>query len=182
MKERNAKNREILEPYTRDDFAEIHMFFDYDGHSTLASDQIFLALLELFDEETDKGKLYISYPMVESLKHICAFDTFKDLNVACKINISYKSMVNDTCIKELVHFKKYTIEIWKQLILGHLMKMNFVVHHSYSLPATLVTQSEIFLGQLEKYIAPNSTVAVLSAFPPFLHDYYGNEGLLGRIA
>src|SRR5690606_18858253 len=59
-------NKEILKDFTRDDFAEIYLFFDYDGHSTLASDNALFEMLDIFDEETDLGKLYISYPMVES--------------------------------------------------------------------------------------------------------------------
>ena len=83
-------NKEILKGFNRSDFAEIYMFFDYDGHVTNASDEKLQNLLGFFNEETEKGKLYINYPMVEALKHIEDFDTFKDLKVACKENIGYK--------------------------------------------------------------------------------------------
>ena len=46
------------------------MFFDYDGHAPLADDEKIKELLILFNEETSFGKLYISYPMIEALKHI----------------------------------------------------------------------------------------------------------------
>ena len=63
------QNKEILKEFTRDDFAEIYLFFDYDGHSTLASDDSLVDMLKIFNVETNLGKLFISYPMVESIKH-----------------------------------------------------------------------------------------------------------------
>lgn len=157
------------------------MFFDYDGHSSLADDNKLLELLEFFKEETDKGKLYISYPMVESLKHICDFNTFKDLAVECKLNIRYKSVVASDSLKELINFNGYNLLTWKLLISAHLSKMNFVVNGSFSLPDELISQFFIFTHQNDKYITPHSIVATLSAFPVFLHDYYGNEEIKKRI-
>ena len=85
-------NKEILKDFTRDDFAEIYLFFDYDGHSTLASDNALFEMLDIFDEETDLGKLYISYPMVESIKHFSEELDFKNLKVEAKKNIKYKKL------------------------------------------------------------------------------------------
>lgn len=181
IKERNLEKNAILADYNRDDFAEIYMFFDYDGHSTLADDNKLKQLLEFFNEETDKGKLYISYPMVESLKHISEYQTFRDLSIECKYNIKYKSIVAATAMKDLINFNNYLLETWKQLIDAHLKKMNFIVNNSYDFPDKLHTQQTIFLEQLNKYILPYSTVAILSAFPIFLHDYYGNEEIKKRL-
>lgn len=181
LKERNLENTKTLSQYNRSDFAEIYLFFDYDGHSTLADDNKLKELIDFFCEETDKGKLYVSYPMVESLKHIEDFDRFKDLTVQCKKNLSYKNLVHNTCLKNLSNFNKYNIDIWKQIIITHLMKMNYIVLSYYTTPEEIFDQLTIFSKQLEKYIEPNSVVSVLSAFPVFLHDYYGNVGIIERI-
>lgn len=181
LKERSAKNREILSEYNRNDFAEIYLFFDYDGHSSLADDDKLAKLLDFFKEETDKGKLYVSYPMVESLKHIVEIDSFKDLTVQCKTNVLYKNIVHTTCIKALTNFNRYDLDIWKFIITNHLKKMNYIVTDSFSLPDEIIEQFIVFSKQLEKHINPKSTVAVLSAFPIFLHDYYGNQGIKLRI-
>jgi hypothetical protein len=181
LKERSSVNTEILNQYNRNDFAEIYLFFDYDGHSTLAEDGKLKELMDFFSEETDKGKLYVSYPMVEALKHIDDFERFKDLSVPYKKNLSYKNLVHRTCMKELTNFNKYDAKIWKQVISTHLKKMNFIVVGSYSMPSSIFEQLTIFSRQEEKYIQPHSEVAVLSAFPVFLHDYYGNEGIIYRI-
>ena len=55
----------------------------------------------------------------------------------------------------------------------HLKKVNFVVDDNYVVPIKNIPQLKIFLKQLDKYINVDSTVAVLSAFPVFLFDYYG---------
>jgi hypothetical protein len=181
IKERNADNKKALEDYTRDDFAEIYMFFDYDGHSTRADDTKLNELLAFFNEETEKGKLYISYPMVESLKHICDYETFKDLTIECKENIRYKELVARETLKNLINFNRYELATWKQLVGVHLKKMNYITNDTFTLPNELIPQLFIFSRQLEKYIIPHSSVAILSAFPLFLHDYYGNEELKKRI-
>ena len=175
IKERN-QNTELLKGYRRNDFAEIYMFFDYDGHSSIADDEKLSELLAFFDEETDKGKLYISYPMVESLKHIRCHNSFRDLNVECKKNINYKNLVHAECLNELQDFRKYKIGIWKQLIDTHLKKMNYIVFDLFEFPQEIVSQSAIFSKQIEKHINNECpTVAVLSAFPVFVHGYYGNQ-------
>jgi len=153
------------------------MFFDYDGHSTGADDSKLRELLEFFNEETDKGKLYISYPMIESLKHVSDYLTFKDSKVKCKENIYYKKLVSEGCMKGLVNFTAYTNKIWKKLIMVHLMKMNYIVRGHFILPLSLISQLEVFDAQKTGYIDVDTTVAVLNAFPMFLHDYYGSAKL-----
>ena len=63
LKERSHQNAEILKDYNRDSFAYIYLFFDYDGHSTMADDSKIMEMLQFFDNETENGMLYISYPM-----------------------------------------------------------------------------------------------------------------------
>ncbi len=174
------QNIDILAPYTRNDFAEIYMFFDYDGHDPFADDEKVKHLLTFFDEETSKGKLFISYPMVESLKHIPDESDFKLLKVLCKEKIKYKQRVNNETANELKDFTKYSNIIWLKLVNLHLCKMNWIVFDSYSLPQSTISQISIFLKQEEKYISIDSTVAVLSSFPIFLFDYYG-ERLISQL-
>ena len=169
------QNIDSLKGYNRGDFAEIYMFFDYDAHSPLANDTKLEELLDFFNEETDKGKLYISYPMVEALKHISDYDTFRDLKVECKINIDYKNLVSESCIAYLQDFTRYDRETWVDLLKVHLEKMNYIVNDSCEFPQNIIPQPDIFMKQLEKYINIDSTVGVLSAFPLFVHDYYGNK-------
>lgn len=175
------QNKDILAPYDRNDFAEIYLFFDYDGHASNADDDALKGMLSFFDEETEYGKLYISYPMVEALKHISSTIDFKNLRVLAKENIGYKQQVENEAEEKLKHFKKYTKEIWLHVIEMHLMKMNFLVENNYSIPTSLFSQLEIFNCQLTKHINLDSSVAVLSGFPIFISDYYGIKHISNEI-
>ena len=166
-------NSEILASYSRKDFAEIYLFFDYDGQDRNADDEKIEEMISFFDEETSAGKLFISYPMVEALKHISDVINFKELKVEARKNIQYKRIVSDVCDNKFSDFTIYSREIWIFLIEIHLKKMNFITCDDYSLPTLSKSQNEIFAKQLEKYIDIDSTVAVLSAFPVFVFDYYG---------
>ena len=176
-----AKNKETLKDFKRSDFSQIFMFFDYDGHASNASDKKLAELLSFFNEETDKGKLYISYPMVEALKHFENIESFKELKSNLKDFEKYKQTVNSNCLKCLIDFNLYDESVWKFVIEIHLQKMNKIVHQKYQFPIALIDQITIFNKQLEKHIIPNQNVEILSAFPVFLHDYYGNHGIEQRI-
>lgn len=204
IKERD-KDNPIFEKYNGSDFSEIYLFFDYDGQADLASvqdkdgfavktgDSKMKDMLSFFNNETDKGKLYISYPMVEAIRHIIkSYDDFKDLKVKCKgKNCQYKETCKEqiTCEKEphykvkvssdsllLGDYSKYALDTWKNIIETHLCKMNYIVNDTYTFPQKIESQHKIFTKQLEKYINHKCPmVGVLSAFPIFIFDYYGCE-------
>lgn len=193
LRQRNDKNRKVLVNFDNDSFAYIYFFFDYDAHATKANDEHIIEMLDFFDNETENGKLFISYPMVEALRHYKDKESFKNLVVKCKRancpNISGCKYVNE-CLNE-PHYKTFvpadsnltitkldTIEKWKELIDAHLCKGNLVVNDSYSRADMLLEQSVLFKSQLQKYISqPCPVVAVLSAFPLFIQDYYGVDRL-----
>ena len=191
LKERTKENAEILKDYKRDSFAYVYLFFDYDAHSSLANDDKIKEMLLFFNDETENGMLYVSYPMVEAIRHYKDFDNFKTLTVKCK----RKNCPNiDTCLKkdiclqeprykefaakdsrpQLSNINSYNNSIWKELITAHLFKANFLVNNIYDYPSSLIDQYEIFLKQVEKHISKECPeVAVLSAFPLYVLDYYG---------
>ena len=55
------------------------------------------------------------------------------------------------------------------------MKAWSLVSGDFDLPPRLIPQMEIFMKQLKIHITPAQRVAVLSAFPLLLLDYYGAE-------
>lgn len=166
-------NKEILGKYKSIDFSEIYLFFDFDGHDDKATDIKLESVIEHFIEETDMGKIYISYPMIESLKHIPRKGIFKDLVVPARENIHYKNLVSKNIDKIYNHVRDYNRETWSYLITEHLKKMNFIIDNQYTLPDQRYSQIEIFQNQKEKYIDPDGTIAVLNALPIFILDNYG---------
>ena len=167
-----------LKDYNRTYFSEIYLFFDYDNHASNASDVKLKDLLEIFNDETENGKLYISYPMVEALKHFCNHNDFQNTSATCSED--YKKLVNDYCKNNnnnFIDFKTYTYDVWKSLISANLFKMNYIINDNYSFPTQIYSQLEIFENQKKKFINENNEVSVLSAFPIFIHDYFGNDGI-----
>ena len=199
LKERNKENAELLRDYTRDSFAYIYLFFDYDAHLTLADDNKIEEMLKFFNNETENGLLYISYPMLEAIRHYKDMQSFKKLTVKCKrANCPYKEECDEVeaCMKEphykrvsasecqpqLTNINKYTKEVWQELIRAHVSKMNYLVHDVFDLPKQIESQSVIFSKQLEKHINHKCPkVAVLSAFPIYVLDYYGVETLKKKL-
>ncbi len=86
LKEKH-QNATTLAGYNKNDFAEIYMFFDYDGHAPNAHDEKIKEVLNFFNEETSYGKLFLSYPMVEALKHVSDEIEFRTLKVNAKEKI-----------------------------------------------------------------------------------------------
>lgn len=184
---------EELGNYYQNDFAGIYLFFDYDAHATAAEDSKIKGMLKYFNNETENGLLYLSYPMVEAIRHYNTMESFKDLVVKCKqvANCPNKDTCKDieACCNEphykalsantkLDDIRKYTPEIWKELIKAHICKMNYLVNNNYTIPNNIETQSTIFDNQLNKHINQACPkVAVLSAFPLYVLDYYGAEKL-----
>ena len=160
-----------LEYISKDQIAEIYMFFDYDKQASNSSDEKLLKMLEIFNNETEKGKLYISYPMIEAIKHLKKETSFKDIVAKCEK--AYKSEVAFSCDEKFKNFSNYTKENWEYIVNQHSKKANYVVNDNFIFPTSLISQNEIFEKQKEKYINISENVAVLGSFPIFLLDYYG---------
>jgi hypothetical protein len=117
-------------------------------------------MVAFFDNETDNGMLYISYPMVEAIRHYKDMESFKELTVKCKrANCPYKGDCEDVdaCLKEphyktivptesrkqLTNINGYTREVWKELISAHVSKMNYLVNGRFELPNKIESQELI---------------------------------------
>lgn len=181
IRERSDENNLLLSGITRDSVAEVYLFFDYDGHVPVATDASLMEMVEFFDNETAEGKLYISYPMVEALKHLHEEVCFKDSIVDVTLGKKYKTLVGGCCANELQDLTKLTISNWYWLIDEHGKKINFIANGEYIFPDTLILQNVIFQSQLEKYINPDGKVAVVSAFPILIIDYYGVNQIMQQL-
>jgi len=199
LKERTTDNAEILKDYNRDSFAYVYLFFDYDAHSTLADDEKIKEMLSFFNDETGEGMLYISYPMVEAIRHYYDEESFKSLTVKCKRNNCpyingcleredclkephYKQIVANESLPQLSNVNSYTKQVWQKLITAHLWKANYLVNNEFTFPKSLISQAHIFSKQLEKHICHKCPkVAVLSAFPLYVLDYYGCKRTIEKL-
>lgn len=185
IKQVNANKRAELAHLNRQDFSQIFLFFDYDGHVPEASDQTIIEMLDHFNNETENGKLYVSYPMAEALKHIPKAGCFNDVVVNAKTKVqepfdNYKQLVAScTAYPDLTKLEKIH---WDHIVTVNLKKSNLLVNNLPHLPAyheiNTLNQAAIFGKQREKHIQPRQQIAVLSAFPFFIIEYFGEKALV----
>ncbi|WBM73908.1 hypothetical protein [Saprospira grandis] len=170
-----------LEGFGRNDFSELYFFFDYDGHDRMATDEQIVEMLEFFRNETEEGKLYISYPMLEAIKHLADEIDFKELVVAARTKINYKNLVGNEASSRFQNLTTWELSHWREVAVAHLRKMNYVVYRNFSWPQTRIDQLTIFESQQNNYLNRAEVVAVLSGYPPMLADYYGLSALKEKL-
>ena len=183
------------------DFSEIFLFFDYDfQNKNLPLPELnkqLEVMLDFFSDETENGKLYINYPMVESIR--CTnelpdseFINYKATRSECsdfkKYSTSaypfYKStdfflLPLDGKTKELrkpikPEKNKLVKKNWELLKEQHVKKANYICNdiNDYPNNKISVSQEKILKSQLEKHIHPHNEVSILNAFPLFLFEYF----------
>jgi hypothetical protein len=162
-----------------DDFSEIYLVFDYDFHDKSRSPEDFnnqlSYLLDFFDNETDKGKLYINYPMVEAIAYT------KQIPDPDYI---YYTVTREECgkFKRLTHFFSYypnfdfiirgerdsLLKTWNEL------KEQNVKKARYMCESSLFDQKAILNAQITKYeCLEGCKIAVLAAFALLIFDWNG---------
>ena len=116
LRESSEAAARILTQYKRDDIAEAYLFFDFDiQHVQSEKNTEFINaipdMLEAFSEETESGKLYINYPMVEALRDL---DEGGDCGFHCVVQTSemqkYKESVGS--ITKYHDSRKYDYLSW----------------------------------------------------------------------
>lgn len=182
LRESSNTAKKVLERFTRDDFMEVYLFFDYDGHHNNLTpeekgEDVLAEMLETFCEETELGKLYINYPMVESLR-----DNFHPEEERCyrrcAINISdistYKRTVHD--MKKYQDFRHLSKQNWNELCINGLKKINCIIKGKYEIPERKIflsdlTQKKLYEQQNKQFIAKGK-IAVVNSFPLFVYEYF----------
>lgn len=200
---RNDKTNDIHKIEKSDDVSHIYLFFDYDFQCTLRYPKLNLStyhqelkeMLAHFNNETDGGKLYISYPMVEALMDNRGNDRlyFISQEVCRK---SYKKDVDDLRLANKVVFeaskrggiqtdKFNTIgKTWLKHIHLNLCRAMALCQGQWRLPTNRaeVEQELIYDKQYAYVQGAEPQVCVLSPFPLFILEYFGIEGTKALLA
>ena len=175
---------------SRGEVSEIHLFFDHDAHShsdnisALNYNKQINCLLDTFNEATEQGKLWISYPMAEALKH-CKKEPnncFHDAQIKISENIKYRNFINNE--SDYLDIKKYDVFTWYYLTSVNIQRAFCLANDAYS----PVSEYKIIKNwfekntdivkiiqekQYSKFIGPKKEVVALSPFPLFLLYYFG---------
>ena len=171
--------------YKSADFESIYLFFDYDfyrGNLTTKNAQI-RELLEYFNEETENGRLFISYPMIESIQYTKELpdSNFYEYRVKREDSIGEKFKKE---ARQFCYYRGYTFlkdaDNWKHIVRQNVFKANYLTKGTLSWPADKedVGQKCVFEAQLSKHVVPKEEVAILNAFPLFLYYYFKADRFL----
>lgn len=177
------KNQKVdLEILSSADYAETYLFFDYDGHANDIPEnhhsKILLKMLQSFSDETDMGKLYLSYPMAEALKDFRSTVSCTEsvCITAAGIGRQYKRDVSERAL--VTDFRKFDDSMWISVLKIFLQKVCCLFGHKdmvFTDFRRLVTPVNVFAVQTKTYITTKDQVMILSAFPEFILDYFGEE-------
>lgn len=170
-------------------FSQIFLFFDYDFQNRMGVqklNQILDEMLEFFNDETGNGKLYINYPMVESLKYTkelpdghyyeyvatrleCVEHKFKE-NAEL---FAYAMAKGYRFIDLSKTVKSDVLSNWEYLKQQNVMKANYLLTGNNEVPKSkdVINQTAIFDAQKVNYVDKTESVAILNSFPLFLYEY-----------
>lgn len=182
LRESSKELQKILAPYTRDNFSEVYLFFDYDGHqNNLTTEErsldTVMRMLEDFDNETENGKLYISYPMVEALRDFYPQQCGSQTGCFCQLCefANYKdTSASGECYTD---FRKYSFEIWQMLISTFIMKVSCLLEQEkcISFEEYRMKVTPITIYEYQNTYINLDQIFILSAFPEFLLDYFKQD-------
>lgn len=194
------KDNPLKEIRRRSDFSQVYLFFDYDSHNNadynVSANQI-QKMLDFFnDESSDYGKLFINYPMVESIyytKRELPDNDYHTYTSPISLGKKFKEKVHQESFYKNLDFITFRINAktlnlklpasqeriesvrrnWNYLQEMNIKKANYICSGKNSFPEkeSDINQDEIFKKQLEKYILPNKEISILNSFPLFLYEY-----------
>ena len=184
--ELNGVNQDDKEMLKREaPFAYTYLLFDMDPqHSDKPIEENISnieKMLNYFTNETDDtvGKLYINYPMIESLWDYDKNDygEYKSRMVPAENVKGYKTLVGQRGNPQ--NLSKYKLSLYKDLCLLNIKKAEYIVNNDWSKPSYPVylsdlSQLNILLSE-RQLIRRDGMIRILNSLPLFIVDYWGNS-------
>lgn len=183
LKEMSPIARERLNNLKSNDFSEIYLFFDYDGHNDnipkeYLNRDILGEMLKTFNNETELGKLYISYPMIESIQEInIQTKDYRNLYLPLDEISNYKHSFFSQS-----DFKKYnSLSKAHWLIACNASRKRASLLAKYNSSCTYdyfihnLNQENLYLYQKKNYINNGHLLCILNSVPLFLLEYFEED-------
>jgi hypothetical protein len=182
LREDVPEARAKLEGIPRRAISQVYLFFDFDPHQdnlvggTANTFEVVAKMLQVFDNETENGKLFVSYPMVEALYDYRAGDcqAFTGCFVPLDEIGGYKRLsgegnLNAGARMDYSHWKD-AIEVFALRVrcLLELDEMSFDDYRERVTPLAIYEAQRVTCSS-------RASVFVLSAFPEFLLDYFKRD-------
>ncbi|MCQ2242454.1 hypothetical protein [Treponema sp.] len=203
----NPQDDELNKIENSDSISEVYLFFDYDLKKKDDKNKLSVEeqnsqineLLEYFDNETEHGKLFIDYPMVESIRYFkkeLPDEDYVTYVTDMFIGKGFKKEAGETFYKnfDFISFnlnKNNDLKIpltmgktfdfekinlvktnWLYIKELNVKKANYICSGNNEFPDAKdeISQQKIFDGQVKKYL-PDGNIAILNSFPLFLYEY-----------
>jgi hypothetical protein len=178
LKDMFPEDKEVSK-WNQNSFSEIYLIFDYDLQDHRYKKEKLEEMLKLFSNETEKGKLYINYPMLESYRDHNNFNCnefiersfpIKDINSA-----NYKKhILSCGYTKNLQHFTK---RHFKQLCYLNICKGNYVLFVKKEFPEYRCYEKDFLqekiLNKIDNHAKEKKEIIVLNTSMTFIVDYFG---------
>lgn len=103
----NEENR-----MSKRDFQGIFLFFDYERQDSFYSSDKISKMMDIFNDETDNGRLYINYPMVEACMDMDSWDDIEYLNKSIPASLSKGNQYKTEVLQKWV---EYDISVYKKV-------------------------------------------------------------------
>ena len=183
LKEQYTDDEE-LQNLDRDAVSQVFLFFDLDIHglaqSTEQSCEQLCELVNFFNNETENGKLFLSYPMAEAI-NICDVenglmsDDRKLFSIDKCVNDGFKHFADNLNRDSKTICRANSRENWLIISKANYEKAMWLMHLTSEELFSVLDQMQqaAILQHQQKLIKNDGVVATLSAFPFFLLEYVG---------
>ena len=172
-------NGQVVDDYLLSpDCSGIAIMVSYDFYREIVSDVHELSSLFIFSRNhpvvtlsEDEARMIQEY--YQLLKNKVEIENYI---VKIKENNNYKNFVSKN--SDFTDLRKFKFEDWGFIISENLKRCLFlfeITNINYEIYSNMINQESIFNKQLDKYISQEEKVLVLSAFPFFLIEYFGEE-------
>lgn len=173
---------ENLQNTNREDISQVFLFFDIDIHKQPieeSCDQL-NELVQFFDNETENGKLFLSYPMAEAI-NICDVenglmsDDRKLFSIDKCENDGFKHFADNLNRDSKTICRANSRKNWLIISKANYEKAKWLMHLTTDELSSVLDQMQqaAILQHQQELIKQNNVVATLSAFPFFLLEYVG---------
>lgn len=164
------EHRKIL----KEKYTDIFLVFDFEPQQDYPRFETIRKMLNVFNDSTDCGKLFINYPMMQSYKHFCSLpdNQFYKVTVSIDDCKKYKQLVGR--ISGYTDITHYTYQIFVSITAHHLKKAQYLLTGRFELPDIdeylSWMQTQIFDKQMQMK-AQCGCVSVLNTCVFILIDY-----------
>ena len=177
-KARRQNETEDLEMLSNNNFGEIFLIFDLDPQDERYNENKIDKMLNFFDNETEHGKLYINYPMVESFKHFTEIpdENYNEYKIKLTQCSTYKKEVAKlSCIND---YRKVSKEQFFCISKQNALKASILINKNercdFESYRKFITQKNIYKVQKEE-IDRKGELYILNTFCLWPLDYFRKE-------